>query len=435
MKTTFDDPTIKTHRKPLDEDKDPYEMLRAAKLDRDEALLLIDASGLCYRAFHTREYLEGYDGERTGVLHGVLSMVRSLCSAANTARWLLVWDGSIADKRAVYPGYKARQDRQRTAEEEAAYLDMREQMKLAKAMLRHLGCPMVAHARCEADDLLGILSWSLFKLLMKPGFSDQFPRKPTQMIIVSDDKDLYQCIGSRCKVWRASAGKLVDEIEFQSVHGFPSQCYPVYKALVGESASGDNIPGVSGIGDATAGKMVSSHGGTLPQLLKAAATMVQDPKCPKVYQNLYREKVNAELSLKLSTIARTVDDLRASWVTDTDGLEDALKLGIKALFQTRRPCPKKAIDHLRNKLGFVKSFDAMMWQRVCGFVIQDEEPATTKKPIDDAMTVLNDIVESGAESGEMRCPACKGGTIKFVNGGPRRIRAVCSTEGCIRFMT
>lgn len=372
MKTTFADESVKTHRRPLDEDKDPYEMLRAAKLDRDEALLLIDASGLCYRAFHTREYLEGYDGERTGVLHGVLSMVRSLCSAANTARWLLVWDGSIADKRAVYPAYKSRQDRQRSPEEEAAYLDMREQIKLAKAMLKHLNAPMLSFPRAEADDLLGILSWTLFKLLMKPGFTKQFAREPTRCIIVSDDKDLYQCIGSRCAVWRASAGKLVDEKEFQSVHGFPSQCYPVYKALVGESATGDNIPGVSGIGEVTAGKMVASSGGTLPKLFEVAAKMVADPKCPKSYQNLYRERDAAELSLKLSTIARTPEDLRAMWATDTDGLHDAMKAGINAMLKTRRPCPQKAVHYLRNKLGFVKSFDAVMWQSVCGFVIQGE---------------------------------------------------------------
>jgi DNA polymerase-1 len=375
---TWTDEGIRGHRL-AKTDRDPYEPLRAAQRARDSAVLLIDASGLCYRAFHTREYLEGYDGSRTGVLHGVLQMVRSLCSAANTARWLLVWDGSVVDKRQFYPPYKSRHDRERSPEEQVQHDDMRAQVSLARQELSALGAPSLAVPYAEADDLLGVMA-HYFHAFVGAEKGRQMARPLSGVIVVSDDKDLYQTIrmpaagiGEGVACFRPSAGKLMDREAFVAEFHFEPERYPDYKALVGEPATGDNIPGVSGIGDVTAGKMIANHG-SVEKVVAYAKEAAKKPKCPKVYLSVAREIADCQTSYELSRIATDYADL-ARW--SPPSLRHGRALDVKtcarqafaASVNTRRPCQRAAVDRLRNKLGFIRSFDVNLWESVCGFKV------------------------------------------------------------------
>ncbi len=354
----FDDPTVHSPKQPKF-DRDPYEGLKAANLPRDAAILLIDASGLAYRAFHTRDYLEGYDGSKTGVLHGMLQMTRSVCAAANTRKWCYVWDGSIAARRKVYPAYKSRHDRARTPEEVAQHDDFRQQLKLAKEVLAALAAPSLIVPEVEADDLIGLCVGEV---------SDPLSPIYGNAIVVSDDRDMYQLLGRRCAVWRGSRGKLVTEADFRSEHGFGPELYDSYKGLVGESATGDNIPGVPGIGDVKAASLVGQYG-DLDAIIVACEKLCQGKKPLKIHLAVRQHAAAAKLSRRLSKITRDTSDL-ASWGYPESVVKRIMRTVREAVAyggMTNRPCPRYAVDDLRGRLGFVSSFDVKAWESVCGF--------------------------------------------------------------------
>lgn len=501
LRIGFDDErVVSTARGGGTQDVDPYDALRAVQLAKDEVLLLIDASGLCYRAYHTRQGLEGRDGSPTGTLHGVLQMVRSLCSAANTRRWLLVWDGSVANKRMVHPRYKSRHDRKRTPEEQADHDDMRAQAKLAREVLATLGCPMLHDQDCEADDLISVLAAGVGRMIeMKHASLLNLARPLTGTIVVSDDKDMYQTLSPTNRVWRSTIGRLVSLPEFVADHGFPPRLYDSYKALVGEPATGDDIPGVTGIGDVNAAKMVGAHG-DLEAMIAAAAKMAQSSKCPKTYMNLCREKDAARLSRRLSRTATTVAELESEWGVPATRVSPKTIAALKDAVSVNRVTPKSAVGQLRGRFGFSQSFDALAWQSVCGFVIKEindvsrapgagpgktgtgrsvvggragspvspprpqrvHGPAGTSVDRDDGEDGKDDRGKAAAEDAPLMvalrmiaakvaetdiegveqlkafsfsCPKCGGGELKVWYGGPRAIRAVCSTPDCLKFMS
>lgn len=360
MMIGFDDQTVRAPR--FDGAvRDSYESLRAAALPQDSCVLLIDASGLAHRAFYLRDSLEGNDGSRTAVLHGMLQMVVSLCRAANTRKWLLVWDGSVACRRNLYKGYKQRHDRQLTPEEEQARIDFRSQLGLAQKTFVSLNAPSLHVPQIEADDAIGMCSrWPL-----------SAARHSGPKLIVSDDRDMYQLLRKNVWVWRGVRGSLVTWDSFVSEHGFVPTLYDSYKALVGEPATGDNIPGVPGVGSVRASQLVGQHG-HLEAVLAACAKLCRVPKPLKLHISVWSHADQARLSLKLSRIMRHPEDMATDWGF-SPSVADRVKLLVKeAMFaatDVRRPCQASAIAHLRGDLGFVSSFDANEWSRVCGFVI------------------------------------------------------------------
>lgn len=499
MRIGFDDDTVvSTSAVRGPGEADPYEGLRAVALDQDEALLLIDASGLCYRAYHTRDKLEAPDGSPTATLHGVLQMIRSLCSAANTRRWLLVWDGSVSVKRKLHPRYKSRHDRKRTPEEQAAHDDMRAQQRLAFSVLKDLGAPMLFDRDCEADDLISVVADRIGHLIER-NHGQRLARPLTGSIVVSDDKDMLQTLSKTNRVWRSIVGKLVDEAAFQSEYGFAPTLYDSYKALVGEPATGDDIPGVTGIGDVNAAKMVGAHG-ELEALITVAGQLVKSTKCPKVYANLYREREQARLSRILSKTATLVTTLQSQWGVPGDRVSAAMQKAIKQAVNTNRPTPKAVVDKLRGSLGFVRSFDVRLWESVCGFEVQKgisdgttgrssvgSEPSeagagrgpignqpgrpvsrdrasridrsdgtsvvgndgaddpesrgsSASKALMQAMRAIDGVVSntfgplSKPRQFSITCPVC-GCELKVSYAGPRAIRAACVTRDCLTFMS
>lgn len=257
---------------------------------------------------------------------------------------------------------------------------------------------MLRDPECEADDLISVVANRVGDLI-EQGRGRNLPRPLAGTIVVSDDKDMYQTLSPTNRVWRATMGKLVTPELFRSDHGFGAELYDSYKALVGEPATGDDIPGVTGIGDVNAAKMVGAHG-DLEKLILVADQMVKSPKCPKTYANLYRERNQARLSRTLSKTAVSVPDLEGRWGVPALRTGPAIQAAIKRAVNTRRASPKQAIDKLRGGLGFVRSFDAVAWESTCGFEIVIE---SVKGP--------EDVGTDGSSSGEA-------GTGRRVVGGP-----------------
>lgn len=231
---------------------DPYTPLRERRLKKNEACLIFDGRLLAYRCFHVHHQLQSNDGTPTGALYGMLGVIQATCEVANTNRFLILLDGSqsLRYKRSVFPGYKSRHDRQRTPEELVEHERRNAAINFAFTTLRLFGFPMAKLNELEADDLAGVvidrartlgLSWS-------------------RIVLCSDDKDWYQLIAPGVDVWRGTQSQYVDLAEFRSRFGFEPDRFADWKAFVGEPNTGDNIPGVKGIGEKIATQFIATHG-------------------------------------------------------------------------------------------------------------------------------------------------------------------------------
>lgn len=289
--------------------EDPFAKVRPVtdRWDVNSTLLLFDARHAAYRAIHTREGLSAPDGTDTRGLHGFLEIVANCCSAFRTGRFVAVWDGGVEIKRRVHPEYKSRHDAPKNDEEAALVEQNRRAMKATREGTDAIGLSAVHHPMFEADDLIGITS----RIAVPHG-------KYERVVIVSDDKDFYQLINDRVYVWRGVSKRLVGLAEFTAEFPFEPDRYVDYKALVGEPATGDNIPGVPGFGDKRAAGYIASTGGIEQAILHAIGSVSSGAKkVPKTDVDLASNKDSARLSYRLSHIARSAGDL-ADWCSDAE---------------------------------------------------------------------------------------------------------------------
>jgi len=281
----------------LPEAEDPFReiKLKTAEWPVNETTLFFDARHAVYRAIHTRDGLTSPTGEDTRGLHGFLEIVATCCSIFRTNRFVLFWDGGVENKRKVHPGYKLRQDAAKTDDEIAEALRTKAAMEVAIKGVKHLGLPEVYHNQFEADDLIGTALANM----------------TSRTIIVSDDKDFYQLVGPNVSVWRGVSKKLVGPEEFASQFPFTPDRYVDWKALVGEPATGDNIPGVPKFGEKTASAYIGAHG-SLMAAIDYARDRITKPKPYAVDVALANNVEAANLSFTLSRICRSQMDL-AAW--------------------------------------------------------------------------------------------------------------------------
>lgn len=332
--------------------EDPYAQLRAKAFENDNAVLLFDARHIANRAFHTRE-LSDSSGRDTSVLHGLLGMIQGACEAANTRRWLLVWDGGVEYKRKLHPAYKCRHDRKRTPEEQDKHERLHKSIKVAMKALSDIGAPQVLVDDLEADDVIGMLA-------------PMVSRAGLHAVIVSDDKDYYQLIGPRILVWRGIVGQLVTRKRFRSQHGFDPEQYVDFKALVGESATGDNIPKVAGIGEVWATKFVSQHG-DIESMIRYCKGRMKDGKVIAKEAGIATGGDTIRLAYKLSRIARTTDDLKVYEFTKTRRVAIGNTLreaGVDAVMKSRSSNSTSVLSvWTRHDIA---SIDHRAWARTCG---------------------------------------------------------------------
>ena len=259
-------------------------------------LILIDASGYVFRAYHVFQHQTMSDakGRPTQVIYGVLNMLRSLRQKYPDSNIIPVFDGKGKELRAEwYPDYKA--NRPKTPEDLAA------QIPPLQEILRAQGLPLVIGDRLEADDMIAHLC-------------AQAPALYDQTYIVTRDKDLAQLVTRNIliladerkdEIWDAAAVK--------QKYGVPPERIVDYLSLVGDSS--DNIPGVPKIGAKTAVALLNEHG-SLDALIAQA-----DKITGKIGENLRASLEQLPLIRKLNTLISECDpplDLAALSVQPAD---------------------------------------------------------------------------------------------------------------------
>jgi len=252
-------------------------------------LLLIDGSSLLHRAFYALPLLSTADGIYTNAVHGFMMMFNKLTALQKPDYIAVCFDKSrVSFRNRIDPDYKG--TRSETP------LELRGQFELIKEVLDAGHIKWLELADYEADDLLGTLSaWG----------SEQGMR----VEIFSGDRDVFQLIDERTHVFMTKKG--ISDIEHYDAAAIrdkyqvePGQLIDV-KALMGDSS--DNIPGVPGVGEKTAVKLISRFG-SLEQLYADVAQV----EGQKLREKLLEYQDQAFRCRELATINREAP-LDAAW--------------------------------------------------------------------------------------------------------------------------
>ena len=218
---------------------------------QSDTWLVIDANFLCHRAsWSVGELTHG--SLRTGIAFGVLSEVLSILDVWDAQHLVFCFDVGISIRKDTLPCYKANRHKapaKATPEEieegrKAYHLFCKEVRMLRTKVLPSIQFPNILQAYgFEADDWIAASCQKIEK---------KWPED--RVVIVSADHDLFQCITGQVCVFDPIRRKTSTLQSFTTNFGIKPRQWPVIKAIAG--CSGDNIPGVKGVGEKTAIKYV-----------------------------------------------------------------------------------------------------------------------------------------------------------------------------------
>ncbi|MGB8646682.1 MAG: 5'-3' exonuclease H3TH domain-containing protein, partial [Anaerolineae bacterium] len=211
-------------------------------MEQDGTLVLLDAHALIHRAYHAIQTdLLSPAGEPTKAVYGFTSTLLKVLKDIQPRYVGAAFDVGRSTRADRFPAYKA--TRPRLPEDLAA------QIRRVRGLVALFGIPVFALEGYEADDLLGTLA-------------AQASAGAVRTIIVTGDTDAFQLIDAHTQVLtftqRFGDMVLYDEAQVKERYGFAPVQLIDFKALRGDAS--DNIPGVPGIGDKTATRLLQAHG-------------------------------------------------------------------------------------------------------------------------------------------------------------------------------
>ena len=242
--------------------------------------IIIDGSSLMYRAFFALPLLTSSEGIYTNAIMGFSNMLGKILTDYKPDYIAVAFDKSRKTFRTdMYEEYKGQ--RAKTPDE------LKSQIPLLKEFLAALGIAFIEIDNYEADDIIGTLA-------RKSADED------CEALIVTGDKDALQLIAPQIKVMLTKRGimdmQVFDEEAFKEKYaGLEPHKLIDIKALMGDSS--DNIPGVPGIGEKTALKLLTQFG-DLENLL----ANIENVSGKKLKEKLEQNQDLARLSYKLATI-------------------------------------------------------------------------------------------------------------------------------------
>ncbi len=240
--------------------------------------LLVDGNSLTYRAFFALPTdMATASGQVTNAVFGFTSMLAYVLDEQKPEGILVAFDRPEPTFRhEAEPEYKAQR--------EAAPDILRQQMGLVREVLEALGIQTIDQAGWEADDLIATAV-------------DELVARDKSVIIVTGDRDSYQLVhdATDVKVMYNKRGvsdyALYDEAGIEEKTGVTPEMYVQYAALRGDNS--DNLPGVPGVGEKTAAKLINKYGG-----LDGIFANVEE-QTPKLKQNLVENEERARKNLDL----------------------------------------------------------------------------------------------------------------------------------------
>ncbi|MDA8346187.1 MAG: DNA polymerase I [Thermaerobacter sp.] len=247
-----------------------------------DRLLAIDGMSLLNRAYHALPPLTAADGTPTGAVYGFLLTFFKWYEAYRPTHVAIAFDRPGGTFRhAQFERYKAHRKEPDP--------DLVRQFPLAEEVFSAMGLKVIGVPGFEADDVLGTLAARF--------------QKDIPVTVISGDRDLLQLVGGDCEIVLMRAldrTKRYDPAEVQADFGISPAQVPDWKGLMGDAS--DGIPGVPGIGEKTAVRLLQIAP-TLEQLFEDLDRVTP----PRIRDLLLTHREQAAFSKQLATIACDVD--------------------------------------------------------------------------------------------------------------------------------
>ncbi len=246
-------------------------------------IVLVDGNNLLYRSYFATAYsgnlMKNSKGFPTNALYGFINMIGKIIADENPEYMMVAFDKGKTFRHEKYTTYKG--TRAETPD------DLIKQFKLSRDICKALGIKALEIDNYEADDIIGT-------------FAKKCNEENLDGLIISSDKDLLQLITPNVKVKLLKTHDyiMMDEKEFKNTYGLDPIKMIDLKALMGDSS--DNIPGVKGIGEKTAIKLLQEYGS-----LDGVYQNIDSIK-GSMHDKLVMDKDNAFMSYDLATIYKEV---------------------------------------------------------------------------------------------------------------------------------
>jgi len=238
-------------------------------------LYLIDGSAYIYRAYFGLPALSNSKGLQTNAIYGFTTMLMKILRDRRPDGLAVVFDEKGPTQRhEEFKAYKAHRPEMQQG--------MRDQIPYIHRVVETFGIPAVRAAGYEADDLIGTLA----RQAEAAGF---------EVVIVTGDKDMFQLLTPATRIYDPVKDKWFGEAECRERFGVEPARVVEVMGLMGDQA--DNIPGVKGIGEKTAMKLIAQFG-TIENLL----AHLDEVTAAKTKTLLGEQAENARLSKRLATI-------------------------------------------------------------------------------------------------------------------------------------
>ena len=206
-------------------------------------LVVIDGKSVFYRGYYAMPGLSMADGTPTGGVYGFVSLAIELIKKLEPDYVAVAWDKrgtNIRKRRELYPEYKAGR--------KPAPDDFYQQIPILHELLDAFGWPLYEIDDYEADDIMG-------------AFARQAESRGIETCLITSDLDALQLISPMTKVYAMKNGlRNIEEFtaeHFEEKYGIRIEQFLDLKALKGDSS--DNLPGVPGIGEKTAVKLLQEY--------------------------------------------------------------------------------------------------------------------------------------------------------------------------------
>ncbi|MGA1861954.1 DNA polymerase [Deferribacter thermophilus] len=199
-------------------------------------IFVIDGHSVCYRIFYKTPLLTNSKGEPTSILHSFINLILTLKEKHKPEKIYVVFDSKgETERHRVHKDYKAH--REKTPEA------LIPQVENLKRILPYIGVYVVYQEATEADDLIYTLICNHDK---------------DTIYLITKDKDLHQLVNDKVFIYDYQDDELIDRDKVKKVFGvYPEQICDLL-ALSGDQS--DNIPGIKGIGQKTAAKLINDFG-------------------------------------------------------------------------------------------------------------------------------------------------------------------------------
>ena len=260
-------------------------------------LLVIDGNSILNRAFYGVKLLSNKNGLYTNAIFGMINIIMKQVESVKPDYAAVAFDLKAPTFRhKMYDAYKAGRH--------AMPDELRDQFPYAKRVLHEMGIAVLEKEGYEADDILGTLS-------------KRAEERDIAAYVLTGDRDSLQLISDKTTVLLATNKDTLtmDRAAFFEKYGVESSQFVDVKALMGDSS--DNIPGVAGVGEKTALKLISDFG-----------------SLDNIYANLPSDKIGKSVNIKLAEnkdkayLSKTLAQICTDVPLD-EGIDDIEYLGFR----------------------------------------------------------------------------------------------------------